>query len=280
MAVKIEKAYPNDFEEVYSFLKYMNHKINKETWRLLFTTHWGEESYVGLKLVDEGKIVGFAGMIFSNRIVNGKNVKIATRTSTILKPEYRGKGHGKAMLYELEKFADHTIITLSGIGTTVGILKTMGHIDYETHDRFIFPIPFVSKARLITDISSILEFASDEERIIIEDHRKYKCVICAIKTSQGHSIVLFNKVHKRGLPLGRIHYISDKRIFNDSICACAFKLCSKYRIVSLFFNDRFALTKMWGTIRVKLTNPRVFKSNVLSADEIDGLYSEAILLNL
>ena len=282
--IKIEKAYPIDFEEIYRFLRYMNKSKSKDEWKLLFENSWDSpEKFIGYKVVKQNEIIGYSGVVFVKRKINGVEVKIANRTSNIIKPEYRGRGIAKRMLKHLndELEGDYTIITTSGNGAIVHILKNLGHIDYATHARFFLPTFFFNKKyRLVTDFDEIRLALSDDDVRIFDDHKGFKNKFFMVKYENEYLFVIFNKIYKKNIPLGKVVYINNYMLFNKIINNISLKICFKYKILSIFYLTQSLKNENRSSFFLKLSNPRIFKSTTLKPEDIDELYSEVVLLNL
>ena len=91
MMLEIKLADICMFEEIYEVLKgFKNPRINMDDWKNLLTYHWRTpDENPGFVLLDDGRVVGYIGTIFSKRHVNGKIEKNCNLTSWIVKDKYR-----------------------------------------------------------------------------------------------------------------------------------------------------------------------------------------------
>lgn len=89
--MEIKKAYSEDFEKIYPvLLLFDNPNITKEDWQKLFMKYWdSDRDYFGYYLEENNEVVGFFGLIFSLRQLDGKQADFCNMTSWIVKPEYR-----------------------------------------------------------------------------------------------------------------------------------------------------------------------------------------------
>jgi hypothetical protein len=83
------------------------------------------------------------------------------------------------------------------------------------------------------------------------------------------------------LPMGRVHHISAPDVFVRHADRVALAALTRFRVAALVVNERtLAGRRIWHSIR-RPGGPRTgaFRSDELRPADIDGLYSEAILLN-
>lgn len=282
------KATKDDFEEILPLLVQVNPatSVERTDWINIFNQPWSGEDYCGWKVLLDGKIVGFMGIVFAHRMINGKMCKFANRSSTIIGKEHRGKGIGRMLINKVEELREYTVTTFSGIDSTIKILKKLGHVEYESVDVILLPLIPIStlftKYHCIALRSEILKHLNEEDRKIFNDHEEYKCKFMLFKVENSYCFVIFTKVKKKKLSMGRVHYISNRVIFNKYLSTINFHACLNFGIIGLFFPKREYYSYHFPVaINYKLPTPRVFKSpDGLTADDIDSLYSELILLNL
>ena len=81
--------------------------------------------------------------------------------------------------------------------------------------------------------------------------------------------------------LAVIQHLSRRDVFVNCAGRAVAKLCLHLQVLALFADER-----LLGGARIPLSvtrtlnSPRVFKSDALTAEDMDGLYSESLLLNI
>ena len=96
--VSIRKALASDFEEIYLFFL-KNHttttSIPKDDWRKLFIRHWCKpEDSFGYVIIDNDRIRGFLGTIFSYRLINDSLQKFCNLSTWVVSKDYRSYSNG------------------------------------------------------------------------------------------------------------------------------------------------------------------------------------------
>lgn len=289
--ISITEANISDFVELLPLIKTINptKQIADKDWKNIFLTPWSKsENYCGWKILYNNDIIGFMGIVFSERIINGGKIKFANRTSTIIKEEFRGLGLGKLLISKTELLVEegYTVTTFSGIDSTINTLKKLDHVIYEDADVILFPFPqllvTMKNYKLTTDIIKVKCSIRDNDLKIYNDHLGYACKILFIFNKFEYCMVVLTKTKKRGIIMGRIHYVSDWKLFNKISNWFTLQCLLKFGIIFVFFAKRPDIKySLYKSYIYKLPTPRVYKSpQNLNRYDIDSLYSELILLNL
>ncbi len=281
----LKKATADDFEKTYPLLlEFNNHKLKKEDWCRLFVNHWGsQEARFGYLLIDDNKAVGFLGLIFANRLINNATHKFCNITSGIVKKTYRNESL-KLFLPMLE-LKGYTITDFTPSKEVYLILKKLGFKDLETHINIILPLPSLVRSSenclIEFDKNAIRGDLSQGDLNIFHDHLKFKTIHMLIRSSNENCYVVLNKTRKKFFPFAQIHYISNLELFLKYIACIRLKICSRLGVCGLLISQRYLKNcKPSGLIRIRRSQPTLFKSDLLEKDDVDTLYSEQFLLNM
>ena len=80
------------FPQIYPLLQQIDPRLSKAEWYSLFTQPWHQpEDYCGYGLFDGSEMVGFLGLIFSQRTINAEVENFCNLTSWYIKEAYRGR---------------------------------------------------------------------------------------------------------------------------------------------------------------------------------------------
>jgi hypothetical protein len=283
MAV-VRKALAKDFEKVYPlFQEFNNSRSTKEDWRQLFINHWDtQEDYFGFLLIDRDKVVGFLGLIFSNRLINNKIEKFCNLTTWIVKKEYRSES--LLLFFPLLELKEYTITNFTPSKQVYLILKKFGFKDIETDMKLIPPIPAIGflnrKCSIEFDKDIIRDYLSNGDLKIYYDHLKLKSIYLLIKSRDENCFIIMNKTKKKMLSFAKIHYVSNLDVFLKYISKVNVKICLCLKVCGLLIDERYVRGhEIRHLIRIKRPQPTVFKSESLKKGEIGTLYSELLVLN-
>jgi len=284
----VEKARADDFEKIYPLLlEFNDSNLTKDDWRQLFVDHCGGyEDYIGFVLLDQGKVVGFLGLIFSNRLIENKVQKFCNMTSWIIKKEYQRKGLGHMLFLEVIKLKEYTITILPPAPQTVGMFKKYGFKELEDSFRLVLPIPamhsFSDSCSVVLEQEVVRNNLNCEELKIYNDHLICKCMHILIKAGQEGCYVIARRVVRKGVLFAEIHYLSNLPLFLKYIDQIKIKLSLGLKVWGLVIEERLLQGhKIKYSITRKLPRPKLFKSSLLDKDKItDNLYTELLILNL
>ena len=111
--VTIKKATAKDAEKILSLLYELNsHNRARDDWRRLFQLHWNDkQGYFGYVMYDGDQAVGFLGLLFSQRVIRGKETTFCNINSWLVKKEYRRQS--LRLLFPVLELHDHTITALT-----------------------------------------------------------------------------------------------------------------------------------------------------------------------
>ena len=279
------KAFPEDFDKTYPlFEKFNNVGLKKRDWEQLFLNPWkSRERHCGYILLEDNKVVGYLGTLFSERIIQSQENKFCNVTSWIVEKEFRNQSF--LLLLPLLTLKGYTTTIFSPNNATYIASKKLGFKDLETHIRLIFPFTvmrrFFNNCSIFED-NELLSNILDQQHLKIHyDHLSFSCRQLFIKTKYGSFYLVATRVVKKKIPVAYIHFISDLSIFLKSIENIKLKVCVRLKVFLMLVDERFMRgSKVAFSKKIKLSQPKVFKSDSLKKDEIDSLYSELIVLNL
>jgi len=281
----VRKVLIDDFDETYPLLRNFNNtSLTKEGWKRLFVSHWESDAgHCGYVLVDGEKIVGYLGMLFSVRVVRGQHHKFCNISSWIVEKKYRNESF--SLLLQLLKLKEYTVTNFTPDETTYVASKKLGFKDFETHFRILIPFPTLKALRadysIVDGRGVVKQFLKDNCRQIYNDHLFFDCLHLWIKTRTGGFYMVLTKVLKKGIPAAQIHFISDLNCFKENVASLIIKLCIKLKVLIVMVDERYlnGVSMLFST-RMKLPQPRIFKSESLKGEDIDSLYSELVVLNI
>jgi RimJ/RimL family protein N-acetyltransferase len=281
----VRRAIPKDFEETYPlFVKLNNSHFSKDDWRQLFVDHWkSNEGYVGYVLEDRKCIVGFLGLVFSYRILNGKKEKFCNLTSWVVDENFRNQS--VFLILPILKLTDYTLTIHTASKETYAVAKKLGFCDLESHFRIIFPLPsantFLVSCHIEVNGRYLNEILEGESLQVYEAHLKFRCFHVYVRSSLGNCYLIGARVFRKKIPFAQIYHISNSKVFAKFSSRIASVVGLKIKAIAMLVDERFLEGNaiLWS-YTCSLPNPRVYKSNSLEKSDLDLLYSELPILNI
>jgi acetoacetyl-CoA synthetase len=287
---RVREARADDFSKVYPLLLgFGNEGLAEEDWRQLFVDHTGlQDGKFGWVLVEGDEVVGFLGTIMSQRTVRGEKVRLCNTSSWIVKPEYRA--HSLALQARVLADRAVTVTSLSPTPEVAKVLERMGFKLIDKSERIIFPVltplGLARGCEVVTDPAA-LERALDGERLrYFRDHQLPFHRHALVRSKEGDCYLMMNRSPKavaRGLrlPFARIHHVDAPAVLARHSERVATILAARVRVVGMIVDNRLLGQHVpWNSFE-RPSGPQnaAFRSDRLTEQDIDGLYTEAVLLN-
>lgn len=282
---RLQRVHSSMFDEIYSgLLRAHDPTLTKEQWRRIFTYGWhNPDGHVGYALVDDGAPVGFVGLIFSEMVIDGTPEKFCNVTSWVVNENYEASA--AALVLPLRELKEHTITNLTSNLRAYRVFSRLGFEILETHTRLALSVPgVVAPSRFTCTVvhePDVIAPKLDEAHArILHDHLPYAQHLWAV-SDFGACYVVYSHVRNALFNTVRIQYVSDAEHFVVMWPHIQRSLHRRHRCWLAECDQRFTRDgKLAYSLRRRLPLPRLFKSARLRADQITGLYSEMVLLNL
>lgn len=286
----IREARGEDFSRVYPLLlEFKNPHLTEEHWRQLFVDHSGlQNDRYGWVLVDGDDVVGFVSTIFSERTVRGEKVRLRNTSSWIVKHEYRA--HSLALHAKVVADKSVAVTNLSPTPQVLKLLAKLGFTLMDKSERIILPVltprALTDRCEILTDPAAV-ESALEGDRLrFFRDHQLPYNRHVLLRSSAGDCYVMMNRSPKEvagrlRLPFGRVHHIGAPEVFVRHLEKLAVRVAASLKVVGMIVDDRMLRGAVpWHSfLRPGGVRKAAFRSDKLTANDIDGLYTEAVLLN-
>lgn len=288
--VVIREARGDDFDRVYPLLlEFKNSHLNTENWRQLFIDHTGlQNDHFGWVLVDGDNVVGFVSTILSERTIRGETVRLCNTSSWIVKPEYRA--HSLALHAKVIADKSITVTNLSPTAHVLKLLEKLGFTLMDKSERIILPVvtarTFMDNCKVITQPSGIKGALTGENLRLFRDHHLPFNHHVLLRTPVGDCYVMMNRALKTiggnlRLPFARVHHIGAPDLFVRHLEKLVVRVAASFKVAAMIVDDRMLHGAVpWHSfMRPGGERKAAFRSKRLVAEDIDGLYTEATILN-
>jgi len=284
---EVRAAPPEMFEEIYPLLQeFPQQNISKDLWkRMLFDPPWPvEEPHRGYVLVDEGKVVGFYGTMFSRRVVRGRPVRFCNLSTWIVKESHRA--HSLQILRPILALEDYVLVNPSPNAAVLPIFKRFGFEVLEDAQWLVAPVPSPRQilrtigTSLITEPTRIRRHLDAGGREI-QDHLRGTVAAEAL-VLRGNGVchvVATASPWKRGWRLAHVRYASDWKMVSDHAPLLAVAFLRRLGTVGLRVDARHVpRTAQLIAIRRPITLPPLYRPgrSGITPDLVDGLYAEGL----
>jgi hypothetical protein len=285
--VTLEKIQSSLFSNLYeSFLIDDDPLSDEQDWRSVFDYQWEkEEDHCGYALLDEGKVVGMLGMVFSERLIDGSKKKFCNLHTWWVREDHRGRS--LSLLRPILKLDEYTITHFTPCDTVRAVTKRLGFTDLSSQLRILLPNRFFSgnhttdDSSLIYDQQAIAERLAEHEKRILRDHQPYGCGHLLVSDGDDYCYLLYTHVVRHRMPYCHIHYISNKALFVAREPTIRRSLLDRHHARFVVVDDRMVQGirfrrsfKFWAPANA------LYKSSDVGPDQIDNLYSDVVFLKL
>ena len=272
------------FPQIYPLLQQIDPRLSKAEWYSLFTQPWHQpEDYCGYGLFDGSEMVGFLGLIFSQRTINAEVENFCNLTSWYIKEAYRGRAI--SMMLALRKLKNHTITDLSPTESVIAISKKLGFQDLDTQ---ITAIPSVlgkinlnRQLKITRDLALIEPRLESSENSLLKDHSSCpRCHHLLAEADGEHCYIIFTQVKNTKFPYSHIQYLGNPKLFARHSLGIRQAIAETSRSLLILIDRRLLKgTKPALCFNLPIEICKLYKSSRLKPEQIDNLYSELIILD-
>lgn len=284
--VSVQKINREKFHLVYPLVAELNPSFAEADWNKALDCRWNQlEDYSGYGLFDGEELVGFLGLIFSQRIIDDNTEKFANLHSWIVKPEYRN--HSLSLIVPLFRLKNYTFTNTSPTVKVVEIMQKLGFQQLDFQLKLLLPINLFNRTiqnkniKCITDTNEIAKCLDGEELNLFQDHSKYsECQHLLAKHNHNYCYILYTKVNNSRFSYCYIHHISDRTLFARHHYLIRTKICQMTKTPWIIVDSRMIKSiHVPFCYTLPFSFPKLYKSSSLKPEQIDNLYSELPLLN-
>lgn len=286
---------PDDREPICRFLEksFRESSINATTWHQLLDHEWSDRGR-GYTLLNGNAVVGFIGAVTAQREVNGEAVHVCNLSSWVVQAQYRG--WGLALLAAVLQDENLTYTALTPGPTTRAALKAHGFKPLGGHRVAMLPLLqpetlFRPNRPVISfDPAVVRERLTSQQRQIFDDHSPYDCLQLTVTDGSDYAyLVVKRRVHRVaanrlgrrtrvplfGIPYSDILHCSSPELLSRHLERVKLAILRRQRTAALVADARLFKARPWG---MTLSQRTCYRSPLLEADDVDGLYSEIVLL--
>ncbi len=285
MSTVVEKAYAGDFDAICPLLMEHFPRVTRDRLAHLFSPPWPtDEDYIGYKLLDGSRIVGFVACIFSKRTIKGTIRRFCSLSCWVVKKEYRKQA--LLLLYPALGLSRQGY-TITDFTPITSLWQRIGAEILHQH-RVVIPVwpnfPFSKKEsiRVMVDDPLIENMLNAEHRQIYADHRMPECHHLLLKSASGDAYAVFATRRGRyGMSNAIFYFVSDPGVLLQNIRAVKARIAMSRKAVFLVFDSRFLRGVKPPLFSFKRTAGSVaVVSQCVMARDVDTLYTEMVLLGI
>lgn len=283
MSVIVRPAEQSDIDSVVDLLFHnMSQKVSKERWRRLLDYPWRPvDADLGRIAVDDGRIVGFLGLVYVDRPIGGRIERFCNICAWYLLKSHRGQGIGQEIQFSAVADPRMTYTIMTATAATGRAFAS--HSGFRVLDDTRYLLRRAAGAHraveLLDDPDRIAPLLASDDRTILEQHRPYN-VRHLLARAGGEACYIVMQVKRKGedIDYHEIMYASDGRLLCELAPWIAGALLPSDTAV-LAIDPRFLPTAMdWESEALRL--PRWYRSARVEPAKIDHLYGEVALLDL
>ncbi|MHA1537388.1 MAG: GNAT family N-acetyltransferase [Alphaproteobacteria bacterium] len=293
MSALIRPALDSDIEPICTLLhEKMNSKFPRQRWRRLMDYAWMEDKPdFGRVVEDGGRILGFVGMVYSDRLIAGRSERFVSISSWFLDKSLRGRGLGAGLMAAA---TDDPRITYTNVTSSDRVLAIVEAVGYRVldADRYLWRrAPGSDTGRPISslacewDAGAIRARLDPADRRLIDDHADLPVRPVLVEAGDRRALMFFS-VKRKGedVTYFDLLHTGDAALLAEHGQALADTILPRGAAV-LAADCRFVAGAPRGgapagAVREALPVARYFKSIRLAPAHIDLLYSELQLLDL
>ena len=245
---KVEPVYiySKNYELLTLFLKKQKYINYKNIFKIIEKKFLPDMPIGNIMFDINGKIVGFLGTKYSNRIVIGKKVLQCCLHTWIVNISCRLYSY-KLIIPIINK--NIFIFTFTPIKQLVGLFKKMGFENKILFAKINFIFPYfnlVNNTKNNFNISpnSFYNFLSSYDQTIFNDHNNKDLIFLFYKDnskSNEYLYIIAKKTYKKLFPCLELLYISNKKIYNLNYKNINFFFLKKYKtlfIIDYIYNEK------------------------------------------
>jgi acetoacetyl-CoA synthetase len=233
----------------------------------------------GFVLTAGGEIVGFIGLIAAARDLNGKSGLVCNLCSWYVKLPFRGWSN--ALIAAALQFEGVTYTSLSPRAVARRVLPAMGFTPLARSRMLLLPGTHVmgllhgSPPSIIFDPAVMQPMLDSQQQRILYDHAGYDCLpMLVVDADETAFMVVGRRIyHPRLLvPYSYLLHCDAPNVMMRHLERIKLAVMRRQGTIGLFVSDQ--LLSCGG---VKMSHHTLFRSQTFAANELDQLYSDAVL---
>ena len=267
-----------DIQLVAEFLQQcLSQRISAQGWAAGIDAHWVEDApNHGYMLIDHDQVVGANVAFYSERQINGAVERVCNIGALCVLDRYRG--HAVRLIRAILKQPNYTFTDLSPSGNVIELNRRMGFEFLNTNTVLAVNIPWRAKrsVRIVTDPTLIELRLSGRDLQIFRDHESTTSLRMVIVKGSQHCLLMARRDRRKGFPLFMtVLYVSEPELFRGTYR----QIFSHFLIrngapITLLEGQIVGEFRPVGSVALRRSRPKMFKSKSLDAVDIDYLYSE------
>ena len=288
----IRPAVPEDMEPLCRFLDqaFSADGESRASWRRLFDYQWfGEKPDLGFILARDDEIDGFLGTIYARREIRGETHVTCNLSSWYVRPDYRG--WGTALLATATRDESITYTGLTPRPVSRPILKALRFTPL-VERKIVMPPLFqaetlrASRPTISFDPGVVRRSLDERQQRIFDDHAPYECLQLVLQARSEQAYIVakrhtmsLQRLRRRlpfraKLPYSEILYCSAPSLLARHLEYVKLSILRRQRTLALAADERLFPVPPRG---IPKRDYAVYRSPLLSARDLDKLYSEFVL---
>jgi hypothetical protein len=280
---EIRPATRADIEPVCSLLhEHMDARFDRDRWRRLMTYRWlDDKPDFGRIAIVGGQLVGFVGMVYSDRVLEDRRHRIANICAWCLNKAHRKGGFGFELMRSAiaDEAMSYTILTSSS--RPVSLLGAIGYRILDDDRRIWIAKGDPTGVEIEEDPARILGRVDSVARDMLRDHDGLAVRPVLAADGTGTCLIVFTVAKKRDdVNYYDVLHLNNPSFFATRAQAIADSLLPRDRKAVLAADTRLLQGHACDGAVERLLVPRYYRSSTLRPGQIDNMYSELQLLDL
>lgn len=282
MSVELKPITEVDLPVVARFLQEnLNQRVDAEAWIHALKVPWTVSApNYGYFLRDGGKVVGAYVAYYSERTISGRTEKFCNLGAWCVLDSHRAQG--LRLLMSLLRQRDYHFTDLSPSGNVVPLNRKLKFVDLNTTTALLPNVlwPTRGSVRISSDPALLEQVLTGSDREIYRDHRETAAARhVLLRSGQESCYVIFRKeTRKRLRVFASVLHVGNKDLFRRMIRPFGSHLLRHHGALATLLERHVVGEHPPGSILLSSTRPKMYRSDSLTADQIDYLYSELTCL--
>ena len=284
--IKLRWAIPEEKEKIQTYLFEKMGKIPKKRWANILDCRWNktDEKY-GVVVEEDGKLAGFLGIVFADRMFLGVPHRTGNITSWFLEKHLRRGGLGQEMLTLITEPAGVTYIAISANFRSGALLQKISWQPLEDTRLYWNRSSDVPAAQIeiVSGTDALAGKLEEGAAKIVRDHAGLNLTPHLLSAGPKDNLFFITYTKRKGdndTAHVEILHSGSPDLLSKYIRDIANLLLPKENSV-LSSDKRFLLPNVSYDASELLQVPRYFKAqDKPPVDQIDFLYGEVVLLDL